>query len=94
MSVNSVIVNAGSSGDIHSQAPKNSNPSSFTHPTLNEIQIRAYRIHWRHGGPYGGYTLEDWLEAEHELDAELHHHDDVAPRGKKQRAAGQRGLVQ
>lgn len=38
--------------------------------SLNEIQRRAYRIHQRHGGIYGGYTLEDWLEAEHELDEE------------------------
>lgn len=41
------------------------------HPhTLNDIQRRAYRIHQRHGGIYGGYTLEEWLEAEHELDDE------------------------
>jgi hypothetical protein len=40
-----------------------------THPaTLNEIQIRAYRIHQEHGAVNGGYTLDDWLEAEHELD--------------------------
>jgi hypothetical protein len=38
--------------------------------TLNEVQRRAYQIHQRHGGVYGGYTLEDWLEAEHELDEE------------------------
>ena len=37
---------------------------------LNDIQRRAYQIHQRHGGIYGGYTLEDWLEAEHELDEE------------------------
>ena len=40
-------------------------------PTLNEIQIRAYRIHQTHGAVYGGYSLEDWLEAEHELNEEL-----------------------
>jgi hypothetical protein len=94
MNTISVILNAGSSGHTHSQGPQNSDASSSTHPTLNEIQIRAYRIHWQHGGPYGGYTLDDWLEAEHELDDELHHHDDVAPRKKKQRSAAQRGLVQ
>jgi hypothetical protein len=38
--------------------------------TLNEVQRRAYQVHQRHGGVYGGYTLEDWLEAEHELDEE------------------------
>ena len=38
--------------------------------TLNEVQRRAYQIHQRHGAVYGGYTLEDWLEAEHELDDE------------------------
>jgi hypothetical protein len=40
--------------------------------TLNEVQKRACRIHQRHGGIYGGYTLEDWLEAEHELDEQEH----------------------
>lgn len=36
-------------------------------PTLDEIQLRAYRVHYRHGGVFGGYSLDDWLEAEHEL---------------------------
>ena len=46
--------------------------SPDAHPaTLHEIQIRAYRIHQEHGAVYGGYTLDDWLEAEHELDDEL-----------------------
>jgi hypothetical protein len=36
----------------------------------NEVQRRAYQVHQRHGGVSGGYTLEDWLEAEHELDEE------------------------
>ena len=45
---------------------------------LNEVQRRAYQIHQRHGGVYGGYTLEDWLEAEHELDEE-----DSSPSTKK-----------
>jgi Protein of unknown function (DUF2934) len=39
-------------------------------PTLDEIQLRAYRVHYRHGGAFGGYTLEDWLEAERELSDE------------------------
>ena len=38
--------------------------------SLHDIQIRAYRIHQKHGGVYGGYTLDEWLEAEHELDDE------------------------
>jgi hypothetical protein len=36
-------------------------------PTLEDIQRRAYRIHHEHGAVTGGYTLDDWLEAEHEL---------------------------
>ena len=40
--------------------------------TLDEIWRRALRIHRRHGGVYGGYTLEEWLEAEHELEREDH----------------------
>jgi hypothetical protein len=49
--------------------PETSPKRQHTH-TLNEIQKRAYQVHQRHGGIYGGYTLEDWLEAEHELDEE------------------------
>jgi hypothetical protein len=45
----------------------------YQHPhTLDEIQRRALKIHRRHGGVYGGYTLEEWLEAEHELEREDH----------------------
>jgi hypothetical protein len=36
--------------------------------TLEEIQRRALEIHHEHGGVTGGYTLDDWLEAEHELE--------------------------
>jgi hypothetical protein len=57
--------------------PESSSKHEHTH-TLNEVQRRAYRIHERHGGIYGGYTLEDWLEAEHELDEE-----DNSPSPKK-----------
>ena len=39
-------------------------------PSLNAIQLRACRIHFEHGGGCGGYTLDDWLEAEHELEYE------------------------
>ena len=49
----------------------------YTH-TLNEVQRRAYQIHQRHGAVYDGYTLEDWLEAEHELEDE-----DNSPSPKK-----------
>ena len=37
-------------------------------PTLDDVQRRARRIHHEHGGVTGGYTLDDWLEAEHELE--------------------------
>jgi hypothetical protein len=57
--------------------PENSSKHEHTH-SLNEIQRRAYEVHQRHGGIYGGYTLEDWLEAEHELDEE-----DNSPSPKK-----------
>ncbi len=39
-------------------------------PTLDEIQLRACRIHSKHGGVCGGYNLDDWFEAEHELEDE------------------------
>jgi hypothetical protein len=49
-----------------------------SHPsTLDEIQRQAYRVHREHGGVTGGYTLDDWLEAEHELE------DKPARSGKK-----------
>lgn len=37
---------------------------------LDEVQRRACRLHHRHGATCGGYTLEEWLEAEHELEVE------------------------
>jgi hypothetical protein len=37
-------------------------------PTLEEIQRRACEIHHDHGAVSGGYTLDEWLEAEHELE--------------------------
>jgi len=46
-------------------------PSAAHPPTLNAIQIRAYRIHQEHGAVYGGYSLDEWLQAEHELEDEL-----------------------
>ena len=48
-------------------------------PTLNEIQVRACRIHYQHGGVCGGYHLDDWLAAEHELE------DENQPTGNKDR---------
>jgi Protein of unknown function (DUF2934) len=42
------------------------NPSAGHPPTLDQIQIRAYRIHLDRGGLYG-YDLDDWLQAEREL---------------------------
>ncbi len=45
-------------------------------PTLSEIQRRACRIHYERVVS-GGYTLDDWLEAEHELERKL------TPSGKK-----------
>ncbi len=39
-------------------------------PTLDQIQLRACRIHSQHGGVCGGYNLDDWFEAEHELEDE------------------------
>jgi hypothetical protein len=39
------------------------------HPsTLEDIQHRACEIHHEHGAVNGGYTLDEWLEAEHELE--------------------------
>jgi hypothetical protein len=49
----------------HSEKP----PTIHT-PTLDDVQIRAYRLHQKHGAVYGGYTLDEWLEAERELNEE------------------------
>jgi hypothetical protein len=51
-------------------SPQHGHTHILNNHNLNDVQRRAYRIHERHGGIYGGYTLEDWLEAEHELDEE------------------------
>lgn len=37
-------------------------------PTLEDVQRRAFEIHHEHGAVNGGYTLDEWLEAEHELE--------------------------
>jgi hypothetical protein len=67
-------INGVASGDIFqatfTQRDPEANPKSPHTHTSTEVQRRAYRVHQRHGGIYGGYTLEDWLEAEHELDDE------------------------
>jgi hypothetical protein len=74
--------NVNSTGGQNSPAHQDSEESpEHHHPhALDEIQRRACRIHRRHGGVCGGYTLEEWLEAEHELENE----DNSSP-GKKDR---------
>lgn len=52
-------------------------------PTLQDIQIRACVIHQRHGALTGGYSLDDWLEAEHELDEEQEQLEDEKPLKKE-----------
>jgi len=37
-------------------------------PSLEDIQRRACEIHHQHGAVSGAYTLDEWLEAEHELE--------------------------
>ena len=39
-------------------------------PTLSEIQRRACKIHYERDVS-GGYTLDDWLKAEHESERRL-----------------------
>lgn len=65
-------------GEIHSvngfnNAVALSDEKSESHvhhhpPTLEDIQHRACEIHHEHGAVNGGYTLDEWLEAEHELE--------------------------
>lgn len=56
------------SGDRRSVLHRESDEEHTGHhpPTLNDIQLRAYKIHLEHGG-LRGYTLDDWLQAEREL---------------------------
>ena len=66
------------SGEIHNVGGFNnavvlSDEKSDSHghhhpPTLEDIQRRACEIHHEHGAVNGGYTLDEWLEAEHELE--------------------------
>lgn len=93
MNAIAVILEEGSSADGHRHGPSNLDHPAPSHPTLNEIQIRAYKIHQQHGGYYGGYSLDDWLEAEHELDDELYNVND-GQRGEKHDGAARTGLVQ
>ena len=43
------------------------NPSAAGSPRLEEIRIRAYEIYMERGGQ-PGHDLEDWLQAERELE--------------------------
>jgi len=56
--------------DTASKGSETPSPEQDTGHRLNEIQRRACRLHHQHGATCGGYTLEEWLEAEHELDEE------------------------
>jgi Protein of unknown function (DUF2934) len=76
IAANQVPSSAGAHNTPAQHNPEETPENEHTH-TLDEIQRRAFRIHRRHGGTYGGYTLEDWLEAEHELDREDHRAPDV-----------------
>lgn len=44
------------------------NDANHHQPTLEDVQRRACEIHHEHGAVTGGYTLDEWLEAEHELE--------------------------
>jgi hypothetical protein len=67
--LNKVVITDVIQTTVTLRDPETDSKPQHTH-TLNEVQRRAYQVHQRHGGVYGGYTLEDWLEAEHELDEE------------------------
>jgi len=67
--INEVVVTNIFQPTFTPRQPENNPKQEHTH-SLNKIQRRAYQVHQRHGGIYGGYKLEDWLEAEHELDEE------------------------
>jgi hypothetical protein len=43
------------------------NPSAEDSPRLEEIRIRAYEIYMERGGQ-PGHDLDDWLQAERELE--------------------------
>src|ERR1700722_12987114 len=48
---------------------ENSKIHANHHPTtLDDVQRRACEIHHKHGAVNGGYTLDEWLEAEHEME--------------------------
>ena len=46
------------------------NPSAADSPRLEEIRIRAYEIYIERGGQ-PGHDLEDWLQAERELEPKV-----------------------
>ena len=43
------------------------NTSGVDSPRIEEIRIRAYEIYMERGG-HPGYDLDDWLQAERELE--------------------------
>ena len=54
------------SNPITRSAPRSGQQIAETHPTHEEIELRAYQIYVERGGAQGN-ELEDWLQAEFEL---------------------------
>ena len=46
------------------------NPPAADSPRLEEIRVRAYEIYMERGGQ-PGHDLEDWLQAERELEPKV-----------------------
>ena len=50
-------------------------------PAPEEIRKRAFEIHIERGGIHG-CDLDDWLQAEHELNEKYNHSNDESPKDK------------
>ena len=59
------VTDAGSTSGIAVQ-PDIAEEQAKTAPTTDEIRQRAFEIHIERGGIWGN-DLDDWLQAEHEL---------------------------
>ena len=54
------------SGHMEEPFPENERQTAESHPTHEEIALRAYQIYVERGGAHG-QDVDDWLQAEREL---------------------------
>lgn len=65
--------------ELLAEAEQNANSNPYSAEALSQIHRRAYQL-WQERGGESGRELEDWLQAEAEVNAALGTPDQEAPR--------------